>query len=73
MVELGFSWVPTIKIAQGCKIHLRDDELPSGRLVVLVSNHVTAVIDGLSSTIRTIARVTGHGASTVTSRSKETA
>jgi len=34
-------------IGQGCKVHLRAEELPPGRLVVQVSKHVTAVIDGV--------------------------
>jgi hypothetical protein len=47
MNELGFVWVPTMGIGTGCYVHLRDGELPMGRLVVLVSRHVTAVIDGV--------------------------
>ncbi len=47
MVELGFTWVPTMQIGSGCKVHLRSDELPEGRLVCQVSKHVTAVIDGV--------------------------
>lgn len=43
----GFVWVPTMQIGQGCKVHLRPDELPAGRLVVHVSKHSTAVIDGV--------------------------
>lgn len=46
MAELGFTWTPTMQIGQGCKVHLREDELPPGRLVVSVSKHYTAVIDG---------------------------
>jgi len=46
MRSLGFRWVPTMKIGSGCKVHLRDGELPAGRLVVNVSRHMTAVIDG---------------------------
>ena len=34
-------------IGSGCKVHLRADELPSGRLIVSVSKHLTAVIDGV--------------------------
>lgn len=45
MQQLGFTWVPTMKIGQGCKVHLTDGELPNGRLVVAVSKHFTAVID----------------------------
>lgn len=47
MRELGFEWVPTMKIGQGCKVHLRPDELPCGRLVVSVSRHMVAMIDGV--------------------------
>ncbi len=47
MKELGFVWVPTMKIGQGCKIHLRAAELPAGRLVANVSKHMVAVIDGV--------------------------
>ncbi len=47
MSELGFNWTPTMQIGSGCKIHLKADELPSGHLVVSVSKHFTAVIDGV--------------------------
>jgi hypothetical protein len=47
MVSLGFRWTPTMFVGQGCKVHLRADELPKGRLVVAVSRHYTAVIDGV--------------------------
>jgi hypothetical protein len=47
MVEWGFVWVPTMSIGSGCKVHLRADELPAGRLVVSVSNHYTTMIDGV--------------------------
>lgn len=46
MISLGFTWTPTMLIGQGCKVHLKDGELPMGRLVVAVSKHYTAVIDG---------------------------
>lgn len=42
----GFEWVPTMKIGSGCTVHLNANELPSGRLVVSLSKHYTAVIDG---------------------------
>lgn len=45
MHSLGFEWIPTMKIGQGCKVHLRADELPMGRIIVLVSKHYCAVID----------------------------
>jgi hypothetical protein len=47
MHELGFKWVPTMSIGSGCTVHLADGELPMGRLVVQVSKHYTAVIDGV--------------------------
>lgn len=47
MKKLGFVWVPTMLVGQGCKVHLLDGELPLGRLVVAVSRHYTAVIDGV--------------------------
>lgn len=43
----GFDWVPTKKIGAGCQVHLLANELPSGRLIVKVSKHLTAVIDGV--------------------------
>jgi hypothetical protein len=36
-----------MKVGQGCTVHLVDGELPAGRLVVAVSKHLTAVIDGV--------------------------
>lgn len=45
--HFGWTWHPTMQIGSGCKVHLRADELPSGRLVVSVSRHMVAVIDGV--------------------------
>ena len=46
MRELGFSWVPTMAIGSGCKVHLAEGELPpTGRLIVSLSKHYSAVID----------------------------
>ena len=47
MASLGYRWVPTMHIGSGCTVHLRDGELPVGRLLVSVSRHTTAVIDGV--------------------------
>lgn len=47
MARLGWTWTPTMHIGSGCRVHLRDGELPDGRLVVVVSRHYTAVIDGV--------------------------
>ena len=43
----GFDWVPTMKVGAGCQVHLLANELPEGRLIVRVSKHLTAVIDGV--------------------------
>ena len=45
--ELGWTWVPTMEIGSGCRVHLRADELPGGRIIARVSKHYTAVIDGV--------------------------
>jgi hypothetical protein len=47
MKTLGWVWTPTMQIGSGCTVHLRAEELPAGRLVVSVSKHLTAVIDGV--------------------------
>jgi hypothetical protein len=47
MEALGGVWTATMSIGSGCKVHLRPEELPSGRLVVSVSRHLVAVIDGV--------------------------
>lgn len=47
MTHLGYKWIPTMHIGSGCTVHLNADELPSGRIVVNVSHHTTAVIDGV--------------------------
>lgn len=47
MAALGWKWVPTMQIGGGCRVHLADGELPMGRLVVSVSKHLVAVIDGV--------------------------
>ena len=45
--SLGYVWIPTMQIGQGCKTHLRSDELPAGKLIVSVSKHLTTMIDGV--------------------------
>lgn len=47
MEELGFKWTPTMFVGQGCKVHLKASELPAGRLIVSLSRHMAAVIDGV--------------------------
>lgn len=45
--DLGWKWTPTMLVGQGCKVHLRSDELPSGVLIVAVSRHLTVVKNGI--------------------------
>ncbi len=46
--SLGWIWHPTMGIGTGCKVHLTDGELPMlGRVVVQVSKHLIAMIDGV--------------------------
>lgn len=47
MKHLGWTWVPTMKIGSGCQVHLHPDELPSGRIIAVLSGHWCAVIDGV--------------------------
>lgn len=47
MTRLGFVFVPTMGIGTGCKVHLREGDLPAGRLVVSLSKHYAAVVDGV--------------------------
>lgn len=41
----GGVWVPTMAIGSGCTVHMLANELPTGRLVLVLSKHMTAVID----------------------------
>jgi hypothetical protein len=45
--QLCWEWVPTMQVGAGCRVHLRAEELPKKRLVVRLSRHLTAVIDGV--------------------------
>lgn len=43
----GGIWHSTMDIGIGCVVHLRADELPSGRIICRCSGHDVAVIDGV--------------------------
>lgn len=43
----GWKWTPCMKIGSGCKHHLHPSELPKGRIIVRLSRHLAAVIDGV--------------------------
>ena len=48
MKGLGFIWTPTMGIGTGCKVHMKDGELPTeGRFLVRLSQHYTALVDGV--------------------------
>ena len=47
LFDLGFDWVSTMKFGSGCTTHLRKDELPNGRLIVSLSRHLTAFVNGV--------------------------
>ena len=48
MKLLGGKWTPCMKIGSGCKVHLVKNEIPmKGRIVVSVTKHLCAVIDGV--------------------------
>ena len=45
ILSQGFDWVPTMKIGAGCQVHLLANELPTGKLIIKVSKHLTAVVN----------------------------
>lgn len=47
MEHLGWAWVPCMSVGTGVQVHMTKDELPSGRLVVRLSRHYSAIIDGV--------------------------
>lgn len=47
LVGYGWKWTPTMGIGTGCKVHLKAEELPKGRIIARVSKHVCAVINGV--------------------------
>lgn len=44
---LKWVWHPTMTIGSGCKVHLNENELPKGTLIVKTSKHLTCVKDGV--------------------------
>lgn len=46
--ELGWKWVPVMKIGSGCQAHLRDNEIPMDKtIIVKVTRHLTCVVNGV--------------------------
>jgi hypothetical protein len=46
MKSHGWEWIACSGIGIGCKVHLKKEELPMGRIICSLSRHYTAVIDG---------------------------
>ena len=36
-----------MQVGSGCKVHVRKDELPRGRLILRLSKHLCAFVDGV--------------------------
>lgn len=47
MEEIEWEWIPLMGIGTGCRVHMRPEELPSGRIIVSLSKHYAAVVDGV--------------------------
>ena len=47
ILSLGMKWNTCMRIGSGCKVHLKAEELPTGRIICRVSKHLVAVIDGV--------------------------
>lgn len=47
IASLGWVWTPTMGIGTGTTVHLVASELPAGRLIVKISKHLVAVVDGV--------------------------
>ena len=48
MSDLGWQWVPTMYFGKGCKVHLKEDELPKDKIMILrLSKHLTTVVNGV--------------------------
>lgn len=54
--EWGWDWYPTMKVGQGCKVHLCAEELPQGTLICRVSRHMVCVKDGVLHDVYNCAR-----------------
>ena len=45
--SLGWKWHSCMSIGSGCKVHLRENELPKGRIICRLTRHFTCVVDGV--------------------------
>lgn len=42
---LGWKWHPFMSIGSGCKVHLKESELPNGICILKLSKHLTVIKD----------------------------
>ena len=47
LADRGWQWFPIMGIGTGCRVHMDSRELPGGRLIVSLSRHYAAVVDGV--------------------------
>lgn len=47
MEKIGWKWTPLMKIGTGCKVHLKEDELPGGVIICSLSKHIVCIKDGV--------------------------
>lgn len=47
MESFGFKWVALVEPGSSVRVHMREGELPEGRVICRLTKHVVAVIDGV--------------------------
>lgn len=48
MSDLGWQWVPTMYFGKGCKVHLKEEEIPKNQTLILrLSKHLTCIVNGI--------------------------
>lgn len=47
LYRLGWEWTPTMKIGSGCRVHVRSEQLPTGRIIVKISKRLVCIINGI--------------------------
>lgn len=45
ILSLGFEWIPYSGIGTGCRVHLNQEELPSGTMICRLAKHLCCVKD----------------------------
>ena len=54
--DRGWEYVSKMKFGQGCRVHLKKEELPSGTIIAQISKGLTAVIDGVIQNVYDVSR-----------------